>query len=66
MTATEKLFLNTHDLAQMLGRSTRSIYNDIRRQNWHRLPPPGRIGKRLIWGKKQVNQWANEKLQPRQ
>ena len=58
--------LNVKQVAQMLGCSVRSIW---RMRDWGRMPPPIKVGRRLVrWDRAIIETWARAgcpKMSPR-
>jgi len=58
----EKLVYNIDELACALGfKSVGAVYKHVHRQNWDAIPPPVRLGSRLVWPCDKVKTWLNAK-----
>lgn len=58
----EKLVYNIDELACALGfKSVGAVYKHVHRKNWEAIPPPVRLGSRLVWPCEKVKTWLNAK-----
>jgi len=51
-----KLFFNARELAESLGVSVRTL---MRLRSSGKLPKPARLGRRLVWRVRDIEQWAD-------
>jgi len=52
-----RLVYGVKEVAIMLGRSEKSIYHDVARENWNRVPPAIRLGRSVGWRVEDVENW---------
>jgi len=58
----EKLVYNIDELAVALGyKSAGAVYKHVNRKNWDAIPPPVRLGTRLVWPCDTVKVWLSAK-----
>lgn len=58
----EKLVYNIDELAVALGfKSVGAVYKHVNRKNWDAIPPPVRLGARLVWPCDTVKSWLSAK-----
>jgi len=58
----EKLVYNIDELAVALGfKSVGAVYKHVNRKNWDAIPPPVRLGARLVWPRDTVKMWLSAK-----
>lgn len=57
MTETQ-ILLSDKDVSEMLGISKRSVWN---LRNKGEIPPPIKVGRRTLWKRKEIEEWAKKK-----
>jgi predicted DNA-binding transcriptional regulator AlpA len=55
-------FYYIDDMAELLGKSVVSIHGHLARKQYNAVPPPMRLGRRLVWLVEAVNEWIDIKL----
>lgn len=56
-----KRFYTITDMATILGKSVAAIYAHLHRKQFHAVPPPSRLGRRLAWPVELVEEWIKQK-----
>lgn len=51
------------ELASILGFSVSAVHAHLARKNYEAVPPPFRLGRRLMWSAEEVNKWLDEKIE---
>ena len=46
----------------LLGKTISSIYGHLARKDFHAVPPPMKLGRRLAWAVVSVDAWVDEKM----
>lgn len=54
-------FYYIEDLAALLGKTTASIHGHLGRKQYDAVPPPLRLGRRLVWLVEAVDEWIRIK-----
>jgi len=54
-------FYYIEDMAELLGKSATSIYAHLGRKQYDAVPPPMRLGRRLVWLVEAVDEWISIK-----
>lgn len=57
----ERLFHYIEDMSIILGKTPASIYGHLARKQFDAVPQPIKLGRRLAWPVKFVDEWINEK-----
>ena len=58
----ERKFYYIEDMAKLLGKSVVSIHGHLGRKQYDAVPPPMRLGRRLVWLTQAVDEWIEIKL----
>lgn len=53
--------IGVHELAEILGTTTNAIRSNLGRKNYNAVPPPIRLGRRVVWTLRQVEEFISEK-----
>jgi predicted DNA-binding transcriptional regulator AlpA len=56
-------FYYIEDMAKLLGKSAVSIHGHLARKQYDAVPPPMRLGRRLVWLVEAVDEWINIKVE---
>lgn len=54
--------LGINELADILGISAPAIHAHLARRNFDAVPPPIKLGRRLVWPEKVLREWLDEKV----
>jgi len=57
-----KAVFNVNELAEVLGSTPAAIHAHLSRKNFDAVPPPIRLGRRLVWVKAEVEQWLRQRI----
>jgi len=55
-------FYYINDMAELLGKSVVAIHAHLARKQYDAVPPPMRLGRRLVWLVEAVDEWINIKV----
>ncbi|MDR1988233.1 MAG: transcriptional regulator [Candidatus Peribacteria bacterium] len=55
-------FYYIEDMAELLGKSVVSIHGHLARKQYDAVPPPMRLGRRLVWLVEAVDEWIGIKV----
>ena len=58
----QKKFYNIEEMSVLLGKTISSIYGHLARRDFHAVPPPMKLGRRLAWAVSSVESWVDEKM----
>lgn len=58
---TERRFYYIEDMAAILGKSVSAIYGHLTRKQYDAVPPPMKLGRRLVWLIEAVEDWIELK-----
>jgi predicted DNA-binding transcriptional regulator AlpA len=62
----DKLVYTPAELATALGYgSEHAIYQHVHKRNYDAIPPPIRLGRRLVWSVETVREWLAAKSSPK-
>lgn len=53
--------VGVHELAEILGTTADAIRSNLRRKNYDAVPPPVRLGRRVVWTLRQIEEFISEK-----
>ena len=57
----QKRFYDIQDLATIFGKSVAAIHGHLARKQFDAVPPPMRLGRRLVWLVENVDDWIEAK-----
>jgi predicted DNA-binding transcriptional regulator AlpA len=55
-------FYYIDDISALLGKSVLALYGHIARKQYDAVPPPMKLGRRLVWLTEAVDEWINAKV----
>jgi predicted DNA-binding transcriptional regulator AlpA len=55
-------FYYLEDMSALLGKSVLAIYGHLSRKQYDAVPPPMKLGRRLVWLVEMVDEWINAKV----
>ncbi|MDR3055706.1 MAG: hypothetical protein LBU53_09940 [Zoogloeaceae bacterium] len=55
-------FYYIEDIASLLGKSVSAIYGHLSRKQYDAVPPPMKLGRRLVWLVETTEEWINAKV----
>lgn len=54
--------LGINELAEVLGITAPAIHSHLARRNFEAVPPPIKLGRRLVWPESVLKEWLDEKI----
>ena len=66
MSTMNKLVYNIVEISELLGTTVSAIQGHLARKNFDAVPPPLRLGKRLVWPTSGVDEWFSKKIKQAQ
>lgn len=57
----QKRFYDIQDIATIFGKSVAAIHGHLARKQFDAVPPPMRLGRRLVWLVENVDEWIDAK-----
>ncbi len=58
----ERRFYYIEDMSAILGKSAMAIHGHLARKQYDAVPPPMRLGRRLVWLVEAVDEWISIKV----
>ncbi|GHU27211.1 hypothetical protein AGMMS50256_06570 [Betaproteobacteria bacterium] len=55
-------FYYIEDMSSLLGKSVLAIYGHLARKQYDAVPPPMKLGRRLVWLVETTEEWINAKV----
>lgn len=62
----DQKFYTINDMAGILGLTVSAIHGHLNRRNYHAVPIPVRLGRRLAWPVQLVDEWIRAKIEQAQ